>query len=995
MKTRTDNQSVIETPTEPLRAGSGCGRRRAVGSVPRFTGVGILCLFLISIVGLCSADPSTASTPGQQLEDDASPLSKTHRRLRLRPIIECVAEIEDGRLVAVFGYKNKRDTIVDIPLGDANKFTPSPIDRGQPTSFLPGRQRRVFAVPLPSDDDGSKLAWHVSGRTATVSSASERCAGDGSLLLPALGEITQTFTDLTPTAPTQEEVDAPAENLDTTFPPGGEAVPPGPDLLVDSLFWKEPIPEGTPLPGITEPETPEASALELAAAAPEGAWRQAGVTGAPTTDDVAIHAALLRTSGQDAEILFFAGDGHDPSGVSVDNNHTGVFRIINALANQFQVEKIGSPSSDLFCAGHAQLEDGRLLVAGGTAAYPGGGALHNPHFKANRDSFIFDPKLDPKLNAWSARFPPNFEPGPNFEVGTKGGGRWYPTLITLGNGAVTAFWGHPFGITCLPNESEADCQVRSEKNDDSRHTNNTPEFFTPGIPTWRILGRETDVSTGPVHTYPRMHLLPNGRLFRATPIKQVNVVINPLIDSLIDREERKNLGRAVSDAPSDEFPEDISYPSVLLPLTPANRYRARVLLAGRRQPLFVDLPRDVGVPPCSSITIPPGSPCGQWRKTAHQALVRIHPNATLLPTGEVFVSGGKAGASFANTRVLEGEIYNPFKDTWRVVAPTTATVPREYHSVALLMPDGRVWHAGTSIEGRQGPTNQEHRIDLYEPWYYSRARPVLNDLTGPPDPLYGTAPLMHLRDRRSPFVVVHYRPIAKFALIRAGSVTHAFNGDQRYIELESRLIETTRIVIGPFRFFSFEFELVGPPSSTIAPPGNYLLFALDDLGVPSVGRFIRVDRRFVAELQVEAEDFTSESASGISVPGDGTVSLLARRTDLITVFPRLEYGGIDFGPESGIVKAFSVFGRGTGDPLRGRGSGAIVVHLDKPDGPVIARVALQDAPGPVEHLVDVTPVNGTPVSGVHNVHIRYVTSLLGLDGPATATARVDWFKFEP
>ncbi|MGH9896946.1 MAG: hypothetical protein ACREA0_34095, partial [bacterium] len=274
------NQSVIGTPTEPLRAGSGRERRRAVGSVLRITGVAILCFFLVSMVRGDSSDSSTAFPPSEQLEDDASPLSKAHRRLR--PVIECVAEIEDGGLVAVFGYKNKRDTIVDIPLGESNKFAPPPIDRGQPTSFLPGRQRRVFAVPLPSDDDGSELVWHVSGRTATVSDASDRCAGDGSVVLPDLGEITQTFTD-PPTAPTQAELDAPAENLDTTFPPGGEAVPPGPDVGVPGHFWDAHIPEGTPLPGIIEPDTQEGLALF---AAPEGNWRLAGVTGA-LKDDVA------------------------------------------------------------------------------------------------------------------------------------------------------------------------------------------------------------------------------------------------------------------------------------------------------------------------------------------------------------------------------------------------------------------------------------------------------------------------------------------------------------------------------------------------------------------------------------------------------------------------------------------------------------------------------------------------------------------------------------
>ena len=54
----------------------------------------------------------------------------------------------------------------------------------------------------------------------------------------------------------------------------------------------------------------------------------------------------------------------------------------------------------------------------------------------------------------------------------------------------------------------------------------------------------------------------------------------------------------------------------------------------------------------------------------------------------------------------------------------------------------------------------------------------------------------------------------------------------------------------------FTFRLTSPPSSNIAPPGNYLLFAIDDREDPSVGRFIRIDREFVGELTQEAEDVT-------------------------------------------------------------------------------------------------------------------------------------------
>lgn len=50
-----------------------------------------------------------------------------------------------------------------------------------------------------------------------------------------------------------------------------------------------------------------------------------------------------------------------------------------------------------------------------------------------------------------------------------------------------------------------------------------------------------------------------------------------------------------------------------------------------------------------------------WSKAGTRRLNsrRLHANATILPTGEIFVSGGKSGGSLDETRVLQGEIYNP------------------------------------------------------------------------------------------------------------------------------------------------------------------------------------------------------------------------------------------------------------------------------------------------------------------------------------------------
>jgi hypothetical protein len=350
----------------------------------------------------------------------------------------------------------------------------------------------------------------------------------------------------------------------------------------------------------------------------------------------------------------------------------------------------------------------------------------------------------------------NFAPGPGFEEGTAGGGRWYPTPLTLNSSRVLAFWGHP-------------------ADDDRRHTNNTPEYFEPTTRSWHILGRESDVkSLGDFESfgYPRVYVLPNGRVFRATPVlppgetRMFNVEINPILESLVDR---NNIGVRVSQAPGERYGTDYSYTSVLLPLTPANRYGARVFLVGGpgAQPATLPQYSDLRM----SIPRADESLTQQWRATSERelALARIHANATILPTGEIFVSGGRSGygASLDEQKIVDGEIYDPFNDTWRTVAP--AEVPREYHSVALLMPDGRVWHGGTSRNLGRGLEAQEDRIELYEPWYYTLTRPAILSMTGLEDRIYAGAPGMHPHGPVLTITATHFRDITKFVLVRAGS----------------------------------------------------------------------------------------------------------------------------------------------------------------------------------------------------------------------------------
>lgn len=93
----------------------------------------------------------------------------------VRPILECVSPNPDGSFTAYFGYKNENAGAVNVELGNTNKFTPNPQDRGQPTVFQPGRTpyypNAAFAVRF----DGNNLVWTLLGRTSTASRNSTRC----------------------------------------------------------------------------------------------------------------------------------------------------------------------------------------------------------------------------------------------------------------------------------------------------------------------------------------------------------------------------------------------------------------------------------------------------------------------------------------------------------------------------------------------------------------------------------------------------------------------------------------------------------------------------------------------------------------------------------------------------------------------------------------------------------------------------------------------------
>lgn len=206
------------------------------------------------------------------------------------------------------------------------------------------------------------------------------------------------------------------------------------------------------------------------------------------------------------------------------------------------------------------------------------------------------------------------------------------------------------------------------------------------------------------------------------------------------------------------------------------------------------------------------------RRVPGMAFTRVFHNSVVLPSGEVLVIGGKDRSDAFNDdgARLVPELWNPRTETFTPLPPMS--VPRTYHGVAILMPDARVLSAGS---GLCGCAADQPRAQVLTPHY------LLND-DGTPAvrPRITAAPTQ--AEFGAALNVSTDSPAASFVLIRLSSVTHTVANDQRRVPL------TIRSASGN------SYVLDAPSNPGIAVPGQYMLFALNGEGVPSLARTVRI-----------------------------------------------------------------------------------------------------------------------------------------------------------
>jgi hypothetical protein len=203
----------------------------------------------------------------------------------------------------------------------------------------------------------------------------------------------------------------------------------------------------------------------------------------------------------------------------------------------------------------------------------------------------------------------------------------------------------------------------------------------------------------------------------------------------------------------------------------------------------------------------------KWEQTANMAYPRAYHNMTLLPDGTVLTVGGgstKDGVNYANS-VLPAELWSPVTKTWNTMSAMQNG--RLYHGTAVLLLDGRVLVAGS---GRVGPEPQFNAEIFSPPYLFKGPRPVISST--PAAANYGSTFLLGTPDAGT---------ITSVTLLRISAATHAFNMDQRFLRLN-------------FSPAAGGLNVVAPANGNLAPPGYYVLFALNSAGVPSVGAVILI-----------------------------------------------------------------------------------------------------------------------------------------------------------
>jgi hypothetical protein len=508
----------------------------------------------------------------------------------------------------------------------------------------------------------------------------------------------------------------------------------------------------------------------------------------PTKNPVrSMHSVVLHNG----KVLLIAGSGNDPSMFEAGTFTSAVYDPQNGTYKQIPTPK------DMFCAGHVQLDDGRVLVMSGNKGYPS--ADGRIGYQGYKDSYVFDPVTE----TYS-------------KTNDMNDGHWYPSATILGNGDVISFGG-------LKEDSTG--SVAAELWSDAEQK---------WLELWKV--KQTWSYWG---LYPSMILMQDGRLFYSGSHVFGNNI--PGTGSAIYDYDANTITQVPGLRNKDERDQSAS---VLLP--PAQEQKVLTIGGGNidsnpdanRLVDVIDLkqpdPSYVAGPPLPQGTVDLGA--GKVPQTGGQG--KMYPSVVLLPDGKVLETGG-ALHNRADP-VYETSLYDPATNTFDPVAPDPEE--RGYHSTAFLLPDGRVMTTGDN----PGNGTWNHDVSVYTPPYLLKGqRPTITSVIDT-EWTYGDTQRITVD-----------RPIAKAELIRPAAVTHSSDPNQRFVDL-------------PLSVDGNNVDLNVTSNPNLAPPGWYMLFAVDANGVPSVAKWVHLGgpRALSAtDASAHVHDFAGDLEGKVTGPG--------------------------------------------------------------------------------------------------------------------------------
>jgi hypothetical protein len=486
---------------------------------------------------------------------------------------------------------------------------------------------------------------------------------------------------------------------------------------------------------------------------------------------IPIHATYLHNG----FILYIAGSGFH------NGHREGPFegRLLDPLTG-FETDV--PMDDDLFCHGSTMLTNGNVLIAGGTLAY---------------DDNLYD-NCNGRWHGLKVAYEFDVSSGELVPVQDMAAGRWYPTLITLKDGSVVNFEGF----------------------DEYGMENRLVEFYDPSTKTWSIryvsnystkycIGEGAE-STCPgagqvcfggtpgngvipkIATYPRMHLLANG-LIAYAGMHSVVRLYNPVTGAFTNNVTNTNTYRHYGT-------------SVLLPLQNVATEKGKILVVGGSSTAANPATNVVHILDfdASSTNVP------VVRVVQSLQIARKFTCPVMLPDGKVVLIGGSSQA--VRNYILTPEMFDPLTETWTTLPDEI--VPRSYHSVALLLADGRVWVAGSTAT----KSAWELRTEFYSPWYVFETRPTISG--APTVQGYGGTIKIPTPDAAD---------VQSVSLVRLMSATHHYEANQRFIWLQ--IVNKT----------ANEVTVSSPVNGDIAPPGYYMIHVLNSQGVPSEAKIIQID----------------------------------------------------------------------------------------------------------------------------------------------------------